>query len=232
MRSLMVITMAFLMFSCGTKYNYWDTGVSDGRFQGTMYEYLQSTHEFDSIVKIIDRAGLVSVFEREDITFIAPTDLTFWKWFYYDDKNGGYDDAISYTPHGYRSISEMDQTLCRRIVESHILEGTIMREDVPLVTHDELGVKTGGGRIETTRNGNKCWLWSEQEPYMGIPDMGPVIVNLSSLQEDESVYANIGIVFPDHKPDNGAVIILPYTYRLGDMGKVIVEQKAAAIGNE
>lgn len=224
MKTLMIIMLGFLMCSCGTKYNYWDTGTSDGRFQGSMYEYLKSTHEFDSIVKIIERADLVSVFEKEDFTFIAPTDLTFWKWFYYDDKNGGYDAAVSYTPHGYRSISEMDKALCRRIVESHMVEGKIMRTDVPLATFDELGEKNGGGRIETTRNGNQCWLWSKQEPYMGIPDMGPIIVNLSSLQEDGSIYTDIGVVFPDHEPDNGAVIILPYTYKLGDMCKVLTNE--------
>lgn len=225
MKVLMIIAASLLMFSCGTKYNYWDTGVSDGRFEGTMYEYLKSTHEFDSIVKIIERADMVSVFEREDITFIAPPDFIFWKWFYYDDKNGGYDAAVGYTPHGYRAIGDLDRELCRRIVESHVVEGKIMRVDVPSVTYDELGEKNGGGRIETTRNGNKCWLWSVQEPYMGIPDMGPIIVNLSSLKEDGSIYVNVGVVFPDHEPDKGAVIILPYTYKLGDLCDVVTDSE-------
>lgn len=221
MKVLMIIMFSFLVFSCSTKYNYWDTGVSEGRFNGSMYEYLKSTHEFDSIVKVIERADLVSVFEQDDFTFIAPPDFIFWKWFYYDDKNGGYDAAVSYVPHGIKSIGEMDPQLCRRIVESHIVEGKIMRVDVPKVTFNELGEKNGGGRIETTRNGNKCWLWSVQEPYMNIPDMGPIIVSLASLKNDGTVYANIGVVFPDHEPDNGAVIILPYTYKLGDMCNIL-----------
>ena len=53
---IIILLFVFPLFSCGTKYNYLDTGVSDPHFEGDMYAYLQSnSYNWDSIVKIIDR---------------------------------------------------------------------------------------------------------------------------------------------------------------------------------
>lgn len=222
MRGILAIIACLVMFSCGTKYNYLDTGTSNGRFEGSMYELLKSDpNQWDSIVKIIERADLVEIFEKEDITFFAPTNFIFWKWFYYDDKNGGYEQAVSYTPHGYTSISQIDPEVCKRIVLSHIVNGKIMRDDIPRVTFDEYGKKNGGGTNLTTRYGNKMWIWSIKEPYMNIPDMGPVVLDMSSLNADGTVNKNIGIASPDHEPDNGVLHSLPYTYRLGELCDVL-----------
>lgn len=227
MKQILILCLGMMMFSCGTKYHYEDTGITSGRFHGNMYEYLKSEHEFDSMVKVIERAGLVPMFEKENITFLAPMNFVLEKWFYYDDKNGGYDQAVSYIPHGYKAVDDIDPEVCKRIVLSHIVEGKIMRDDVPRATFNELGERNGGGTIIDTRNGNKIWLWSVKEPYMNIPDMGPVIVSLASLKNDQTVNKNIGIVFPDHEPDNGAVIILPYSYQMGELCDVMFEYQVS-----
>ena len=70
---LFILVVAGVFTACGTKYDYIDTGVCEEEFRGNMYEYLQSNHyDWDSIVKIIDRAGLREMFEKEDFTFLDP----------------------------------------------------------------------------------------------------------------------------------------------------------------
>ena len=69
---LFILVVAGVFMACGTKYDYIDTGVCGEEFRGNMYEYLQSNHyDWDSIVKIIDRAGLREMFERI-LLFWAP----------------------------------------------------------------------------------------------------------------------------------------------------------------
>lgn len=77
---LFILVVAGVFMACGTKYDYIDTGVCGEEFRGNMYEYLQSNHyDWDSIVKIIDRAGLREMFEKEDFTFLGPSNITIRK---------------------------------------------------------------------------------------------------------------------------------------------------------
>lgn len=227
MRVILLIVIVWAAVSC-TKYNYIDTGISNGRFDCSMYEYLKNDHEnWDSITKIIERSGsdVVEMFEKDEFTFFGPTNITIHKWFYWDKRNGGFVDSVAYTPHGYNCIDDIPVDTCRKIVLSHMFEGVVTRDDVPRVTYDEKGVKNGGGMILTSRYGNKLWLWSIQEPYMGIPDLGPVTLDMASLKQDGKVNKNIGVATVGLKPNNGIVHSLPYLYRLGEFFEIKIKKK-------
>lgn len=228
MRVILITAIVFVLAACQTKYNYNDTGVSNGRHYCNMYEYLKSDHEnWDSIAKIIERSGedIVELFQKEEITFFGPTNLTIHKWFYYDKQNGGLEDSVAYIPHGYACIDDIPVDTCRKIVLSHVVEGVITRDDMPRVTYDEKGEKNGGGVILTTKYGNKIWVWTIQEPYMGIPDMGAVISDMASLKRNGSVNKNIGLATVGLKPDNGMVHSLPYRYSIGEMFEAKIKNK-------
>lgn len=95
-KMLFILVVAGVFMACGTKYDYIDTGVCEEEFQGNMYEYLQSNHyDWDSIVKIIDRAGLREMFEKEDFTFLGPTNITIRKFVW--DKIGEWETRIKNT---------------------------------------------------------------------------------------------------------------------------------------
>ena len=99
---------------------------------------------------------------------------------------------------------------------SHVIQGKYLKERIARIEYNEKGEKKGGGNVLTTIHGNKVWLWTIQQPYMNIPDMGPIELNMASLKEDE-VYKNIGIASSDIHPDNGVVHSLPYSYNLGEL---------------
>ena len=42
MKNIGIILVLLSLFSCETKYNYIDSGLANGRFDGTMYDYLHS----------------------------------------------------------------------------------------------------------------------------------------------------------------------------------------------
>lgn len=71
-----LILGAFALYSCVDD-NYHDSGLANGRYDGTVWEYMHSNHEWDSALVVIERAGLVGIFDGSDpaykdgITFLA-----------------------------------------------------------------------------------------------------------------------------------------------------------------
>lgn len=60
---VIIIMVLFALGSCETNYGTINTGLADGKFNGNMYEYFQANHyDWDSLVLMIDRAGLKDVF--------------------------------------------------------------------------------------------------------------------------------------------------------------------------
>ena len=122
-----------------------------------------------------------------------------------------------YVIHGYKSIQRVPVEICRKIVLSHVVEGIIARDDIARATYNEEQKMDGGGNIFTTRWGNRVWLWTIQEPYMNIPEMGPVIVEMASVDGEGKKIKDIGMATIGVKPTNGMVHSLPYSYNLGEM---------------
>ena len=168
-------------------------------------------------MKIIDRAGLREMFEKEDFTFLGPTNITIRKWFVWDKIGGVGNTDKEYVVHGYKSIQRVPVEICRKIVLSHVIEEIVSCDDIARVTYNEEGKIDGGGDVFTTRWGNRVWLWTIQEPYMHIPEMGPVIVNMASVDNDGQKIKEIGTAPIGVRPMNGMVHSLPYSYKLGEM---------------
>ena len=78
MKNIGIILVLLSLFSCETKYNYIDSGLANGRFDGTMYDYLHSnSYDWDSTLLLVERAGLEDLFQGkqggyEKITFFGP----------------------------------------------------------------------------------------------------------------------------------------------------------------
>ena len=54
-----IIVVMLSLGACETNYGTINTGLANGKFDGSMYEYFQANHyDWDSLVLMIDRAGL------------------------------------------------------------------------------------------------------------------------------------------------------------------------------
>ena len=216
MKKYFVLLLLALSFaSCGTKYDYLDTGTSNPYFDGDMYAYLQSgSYNWDSIVKIIDRAQLQDVFHNDDITFMGLTNHSIRAWLMQGGK--GYEA-------GYRQIDDIPVAMCEALVLSLVIDGKMLRDDIERVVLDEKGNYTGGGRVCKTRYGNYIWLWTEQNPYMGVAGLGPVTIKMTTLSDDSRAHqvATNTIASGDIQPRNGVVHSLEYSYRVDNIGNFL-----------
>ena len=71
---LVVLVTGLLTLSCQKKDYFTDTGKHTPNYEGTVLDYLKSKPGFDSVTKMIRLAGMEDVFNKEKITFFAPSD--------------------------------------------------------------------------------------------------------------------------------------------------------------
>ena len=204
MKNIVLFLALFTLFSCETKYNYIDTGLANGRFDGTMYDYLHSSaYDWDSTLLLVERAGLQDLFEGkqegyEKITFFGPTNLSIIRWMI--EKN-------------YNTIQDVPESVCKELILRHVVAGTHYRDDIPR-GEQILGQTQGeGGVVFTSAFGTRFWIYSFRDTYQDIPDVGPVLLYIFSLD----THAAIDVASTNIETDNGVVHSLNYSYTLGQL---------------
>lgn len=202
---IVVVTVLLITFwACGTKYNYIDTGISNGVHDCSMLEYLKGdTYNWDTIVRIIERAKLTYLFEgdneNEQITFLGPTNHSIRNWMY--------DSA-------YVSVNSIPIEKCKRMVLHHVIKGRYMMTDIPRGSIASSGSFERQGGVEMiTLSGNKGWFYTVSSEAYGVPDAGPLTLNCISLDTQKS----IPLACPDIQTHTGVVISLDYNFYCGEL---------------
>ena len=204
MKNIGLLLILFSLFSCETKYNYIDTGLANGRFDGTMYDYLHSSsYDWDSTLLLVERAGLRDLFQGkqtgyEKMTFFGPTNLSILRWMIEQE---------------YDAIQDIPVEVCRDMLLKHVVAGVHKRDDSPR-GEQILGQTQGeGGEVFTNAFGTKFWIYSFRNTYHDIPDVGPVYLKIISFDSR----AMIDVASTDIETDNGFVHSLDYSYTLGQL---------------
>ena len=170
MKNIGIILVLLSLFSCETKYNYIDSGLANGRFDGTMYDLFQGK-----------QAGY------EKITFFGPTNLSILRWM---------------IEQGYNAVREIPEATCRELILRHIVAGIHWRDDIPR-----------GEQVLGETQGTKFWVYSFQDTYHDIPDVGPVYLYVTSFD----TRTQIDVASTDIETDNGVVHSLNYSYTFGQL---------------
>jgi hypothetical protein len=78
--ALLILIGFTVITSCKRDEYFLDTGTHNPNFDGTVLAYLKSKPAyFDTLTRVINIAGMNNVFEKEQITFFAPTSSTIYK---------------------------------------------------------------------------------------------------------------------------------------------------------
>ncbi|MEG2340001.1 MAG: fasciclin domain-containing protein [Odoribacter sp.] len=204
MKYILIIGLLLSIVSCDTKYNYDDTGLAKGHFDGNMYEYFCShPSNWDSLRMMIDKAGLQDLFEGkragyEKITFFGPVNYTLIRWMIANE---------------YTSIDELDPAVCEEIVMRHVVKGVYMRDDIPRGKQSDAGTGIGVGGI--TFNGESehpIWIYSYQMSHQGVPGVGAVLLFIASPMTGN----NVDVASTNIESDNGVVHSLSNSYSIGE----------------
>lgn len=194
------IVFCVLGTSC-TKNEFQKTGISNGRFDGTMLEYMKAhSYDWDSTVIMIEHAGLEDLFNgNEKITFFGPTNFSILRYMLEND---------------IERVRDMDADFCRNTLLRHVLKGKMMRTDFKHGVKSSKGELIGeGGDTYTLMGGNEIWAYTFKDEYNGVKEMGPLLLYISSID----THKRIEIASGDIEPDNGVVHSLAYNFTLGEM---------------
>ena len=204
MKKLIIAVLLVTFWACNTKYNYIDTGISNGIHDCSMLEYLKSdSYNWDTIVRIIERAELVSLFEKEgaedQITFLGPTNHSIRNWMY--------DSA-------YVNVNSIPVDTCKQMVLRHVVKGRHMMKDIPRgsIGTNESAERKGG--IEMTTMGDRnVWFYTISSPLHGVEDAGPLTLYCMSLD----FLLGVPLACPDIQTNTGVVISLDYNFYCGEL---------------
>ena len=198
---LLAISIVLTIVSCTTDYNMNNTGLANGKF-----DYFHSdSYNWDSLIIMIDRAGLQDLFNGEvegyeEITFWGPTNNSIRRWML----EGG-----TGVPKRLKDLSPEE---CRKYVMAHVVKGKTMLNDIPRGTIN-MGSVSGGMTMYGEDNKNEMWVYTEQLPYNGVIDVGAVIIKIRSMR----TLVDIDIASCNIEPTTGVVHSLHPNYTLGEL---------------
>ncbi|MBC8986304.1 fasciclin domain-containing protein [Pedobacter sp. N36a] len=137
-----VLLLATSFFAgCKKEPFFKDTGVHDAKFNGTVLQYLNSKPvHFDSLSRIIKIAGMEEVFDKENITFFAPTSATVHQSVhalnYYLARSGR--DTVT-------RLEQLKPAFWRKMLAMYVFKGNYGLKDYPQIDTAAMQAYPGQG---------------------------------------------------------------------------------------
>ena len=135
-----VLGFVLLASSC-TKNSFISTGNSQGRFDGTMLEYMEAhSYDWDSTVVMIHHAGeeMVALFDGRDENH---PEITFWGFTNHSIRRYLLENDIE-------QVSDLDPEWCKSILLQHVVDKKYFRTDLPKGILGEYDTQGIGGITE------------------------------------------------------------------------------------
>lgn len=202
-----MVLMAFVA-SC-TKDNFYDSGVSNGRHDCSLLEYMEKdSYNWDSTVVLVRHAGeeMVRLFEGNDpahpeITFFGMTNHSIRRYL---------------LQNGLKRVSDLDPAWCKERLLRHVVDGKFYRKDFAPGEQPLGGSSIGEGGTKVTTLGNTgFWGYTERQDYEGVQGIGYTKFYLYSLVPGNS--RQLDLASPDIEPNHCVVHSLGYGFTLGDI---------------
>jgi hypothetical protein len=210
---LFVFLVSVSLSSC-VKDGYIDTGLANGKVDGTIWYYLNIDNElnnynWDSTVLVIEKAGLVDYFDDPDanITFFAPTSLSIMRYMYEGANPYGGEPR-------YEKIDDMPADVCHDLIMKYVVKGKYKVQDFKDGDPVEGNYIGEGGEFMTTEGGSEIWTckWTKSFFRNGVELVdGETVLLLSSKEYKYDITINSS----DIEPTNGIVHSLSYGHVFG-----------------
>lgn len=203
MKHILLIIISFLLLEGCEKYDIIDTGLANGVYDGTMWEYFHTNHyDWDSMILAIEYADIKHVFDGTDpeygeITFFG---ITGWsvKQFIRNTRDGD-------GKRKYSRLTDVPADLLREMILSHVVKGKIMKEDVAYEKKNTQLSET----VVTTFTGKELCIYRTRSDFGNMSEAGAEGMGINAL---ESGY-KAGVASADIRVSNGVVHSLQYEYQ-------------------
>ena len=201
MNLVAMLLIVFAICSCNKKDYYRDTGLQSGILKENVYEFLQQRSLlFDSLVQVIDMAGMKEVLQGEEVTFFAPPDRSLLLLM--NKVNGNRYAQGKDSLH----IEDIPGDIWRKYLSRYIFKGKYMLNDISRIDFARIGLYPGQN-IESY-DGYIMNMGVVYDAYSGTQDVGPRSIYLTSVGDDLTNFSNINsevVSTSNLQPKNGVM---------------------------
>lgn len=229
----MIVT---LVSSCAKDDYYIDGGKSNPVFNGTVLQYLQSNDKFDTIAQIVKLAGLEDVFNKEDITFFAPTDEVVRRTIGLVNSNvpnmGNRLNQELYNQNKdtIKVLSDVPTEIWRRYLLKYVFKGKLRLKDYPQLDFDLRALFPGA--YYQGYNGDLANIGVVYNEVNGVKYTGYRQLSFSTLPDPSNPQQlnSAAVATSDIQPTNGVVHVLAVFYGPEKIGAVFHQEAANRFG--
>lgn len=205
---LLGILLSVAVISC--KKEYFNGGsLQNGVFKMSAYDFLKTKpFYFDTLVTVIDKSGLKEAFEKEDITFFAPTDHAIKLSM--DLLNSGRYSASKDSIF----IKDIPQAIWRKYLSQYLIKDKYLLKDI--ARYDPVQANVYPGQYMTSYDGYIMNLGVQFSDYKGTRDVGPrtvVIRNIGDIGNPLNFGATIST--SDLQTNNGVIHVINDAHTFG-----------------
>ncbi|QPH38876.1 fasciclin domain-containing protein [Pedobacter endophyticus] len=204
-KALILVAVSISLFSACQKKYFFDSGTHNGVYNGSILAYLKSKPAyFDTLTRVIELAEMNDVFDKENITFFAPTSSTIYKSVKvlnrYLRTNGR--DTVA-------RLEQIKPQAWRELLSLYVFKGTNKLKDYPQI--DTLNMLAFPGQGYTSRNGrtmNIGVLYNDAPAvkYAGYRQL--YLAYIPSFVDPQKDLIYIPVASSDIEPSNGIVHVL------------------------
>ncbi len=211
LKRLFPIFVIFTLFAAckGDEY-YTDGGLANGKFEGTVMQYLMSKpKEFDSLVQIIKLAGLDETLSSEEVTFFAPTDVNIKSLIGRLDQGGVNRRLYNEGKDTIKVLGDVDSEIWRKYLLRYVFRGKNKLMDYPQIDFQQKVIYPG--QIYYSLNNSVANVGVVYKDANGIRYMGYRQLNISFIPDvsrPNDNWVTVPVSSSDIEPSNGVVHVL------------------------
>ncbi len=201
------IIAAFLVAGCKKESYFYDTGVHQAKYNGTILDYLKAKpFIFDSLTRVVEIAGMNDVFVKENVTFFAPPSSCIHRAIV----NLNADLRIN----GKDTVSQLEQVqpqVWKDLLSEYVFKGTYLLKDIPQI--DTLAINAFPGQGYVSYSGRTMNLGVFYNSANGVKYVGYRQLILSFIPDFSNPTVgllNVPIATSDIQPTNGVIHALQY----------------------
>src|SRR5690606_13309726 len=228
--SLKVILLALIcqarVISCQDKSYLDDGGTADPYYNGTIMHFLESRPDlFKDLVEVINYAEMEDAFDRDEITFFAPTDWSIQRSM--EELNNYW-----YNMEGKDSVSQITQVkpeVWKEFLSLYIVKDRYVAKDIP--QWDTVAMDAYPGQAYVSLNGRPMNMGIVYHDANGIKYAGYRQLLYSYVNDFvNNDLTNAYVATSDVQPINGVVHVLRFIDHYFGFNESLFISKAVAAG--
>lgn len=201
---MVALAVATCLVSCKKDY-YFDTGIHQAKYNGTIMQYLQSNKAmFDTTVQVINLAEMVEILDKEEVTFFAPTSSSIVKSVRHLNRFLSLKGSDT-----VKNLSQIKPSVWRKLLSQYIFKGKNLLKDYPQL--DTLAYTAYPGQAYASYDGAIMNIGVIYRDAGGVKYTGARQLCLSYIADrtkPTQSLINIPVASSDIQPTNGVIHVL------------------------